>query len=1236
MRKKSFLFRLFWAVLTMMFLISACSVCAQSKEDKKKEEIRKKIEELQRKRKNLNDEAKAKLDNTKPESKDLEAIAERYRKILDGCDGRKTSRCADVIYTLASLYYDQARDDYIKAREDYEKKMDDYERNPVGPEPVNPLPDYSKSLQMYERLEAEYPEFHKLSEAYYQMGTIYLLMGDFDKTKEKFTLVVEKYPQSPRASGAHFRLSDLCYMEHDHACAIKHLEKINKNEVEVSAWEMVHYRKAEIYYNMGDLDKAVNLFYTYIDNCDAGLYPKKEFRDMAVEFMAISFSDMGNDGAKTAAKFFKKVGKKSYEPLVMYTIGMKNRIHGQFDPAIFALSEALGKFPYYKDAPEARMALIECYVIKKEHEKANEERVHLVDDYGETGEWYKVNKGNAAAVEKAQAEVRRALGHIAVYFHALAQKTKDKSAYEKAMSRYEEYFRRFPDDKWKVYEFRYNIAEIYNSLANYEKAAESYDYVAMADLSTFPEFKAEIDTLGMDHDEVEKMKQQADKPSVISQEDAGYNVIVALDNARKKAMAREGVADEKAYSLPETQRLLEYTAKFGNRFPKSSNSAEVLYLAGNIHYAAKSYDNAIRVFKEISDKYPQSKVYDKSMRMLANSYTSSGQYDMAMGIFKTLLSKQETGSEGYTEVVDLAAGAIYKRAEKVRDGGDNLGAAELFKSIYNEFQSSKVADRGWFEAGVCYEKQKNYEVAAGVFEELPAKFPKSTLLERAYMRAADNYKTNNQYDRAAQVYQIAANNITKAEFAIPSLSSASECYQKMEQFDMAGKMFEMIYERYSNDPKTPMALYNAGLIFEKGKLYNEAINVYDILAKRFPNSEYSAEAFFSIGLCYENMGQNENMANVFSEYAEKFTVDRYKQVQALVKAGDAYFNLEKYNDAKNNYEMAVSVYEKFSKEADIDIASIAKSYYKIGEVSYKAFEKIQLVSKSEKAMKDLIKNKTKALEEPAKQFGKAIELGVAEWTMRATHMIGMGFVDMANAIDNQTLFGSAEQKIASKIRILSSLDKYFEKAQEYFYRNIDWAHTQNIKGEYIEKSIDCFVEMLFRRGYIMEQVGLEFSSAPIPKGLSEEEEMAYRELLDEKRLEAMDAALPKYEEGIKVAQSLGIANSQWLEKIRERIGEINPSSEVLSIVITEWVPEQKAQAPAAGQVGADGVATAGGTSGSGDEEFDRSMIRIQNIMKMSIPVDEKIRQLNRIETDAKRNIVLEEEMIKNLKGNVGI
>ena len=162
---------------------------------------------------------------------------------------------------------------------------------------------------------------------------------------------------------------------------------------------------------------------------------------------------------------------------------------------------------------------------------------------------------------------------------------------------------------------------------------------------------------------------------------------------------------------------------------------------------------------------------------------------------------------------------------------------------------------------------------------------------------------------------------------------------------MAGSMFEIIYQRYANDPKTPQALYNAGLIFEKGKLYPNAISVYTTLASRFPQSEYAAEALFSVGLCYEKMGQFSDMAGTFANFAQKFSDDHLKQVQALIKAGNAYFNMDNMPEAEKNYTMAVSIYDKFHKSSDIDVSNIAEAYYKTGEIYYRKFQQIKLTAR---------------------------------------------------------------------------------------------------------------------------------------------------------------------------------------------------------------------------------------------------------------------------------------------------
>lgn len=625
--------------------------------------------------------------------------------------------------------------------------------------------------------------------------------------------------------------------------------------------------------------------------------------------------------------------------------------------------------------------------------------------------------------------------------------------------------------------------------------------------------------------------------------------------------------------------------------------------------------------------------------MLANCYANTGDYDLSLAKYRELIAKLPPNTADYNEAVDLAAGAMYKKADAIKKSGNTMGAVDAFKAIANTFPSSKVADRGWFDGAAALEAANSLDQAAAMYAEIPEKFPKSSLRENAFLRAADCYKKANKYEEAATIYEKAATVITKAEFAIPSLSSASECYQKVEKFDQAGKVFEMIYERYATDPKTPQALYNAGLIFEKGKLYSNALQVYSTLSQKFPQSEYAPEAFFSMGLCYEKMGQNEDMAALFTDFAKRFPNDRFKQVQALTKAGDAYYNMGKVKDAEDNYSMALTIQKEHGKEADLDIVSLAKACYMLGQIKYKEFSDIKLTGNSEQEVRKKMEDKTKALQESAKPFAKAIEMGVEEWTIKATYMIGNGFVDMADAVADQKLFGSKEQQVAAKIQIISSLEKYYLKAQDYFVKNIDWAYDQNIKGEYIDKSTDRFMEMAYRKGNIFEQVGDIFKNSPIP-ALEPDEKKAYQELLEEKALEAQDASVPKYEEGVHAAAELGIATSPWLDKIKDRIRAIKPDDAALNLQIQPRQPKPESASPAPekgakagkGKVASAAVAAPGGIR---DEEYSRNLQRIRNIMAMQITSDEKIRQLNRIEIEAQRNIVFEEDKIKELKAGAG-
>jgi hypothetical protein len=82
----------------------------------------------------------------------------------------------------------------------------------------------------------------------------------------------------------------------------------------------------------------------------------------------------------------------------------------------------------------------------------------------------------------------------------------------------------------------------------------------------------------------------------------------------------------------------------------------------------------------------------------------------------------------------------------------------------------------------------------------------------------------------------------------------------------------------------------------------------------------------------------------------------------------------------------------------------------------------------------------------------------------------------------------------------------------------------------------------------------------------------------------------------------------------------------LAITITERVSKQSS----AEQSSALQRAQTQGVSQEALQELERSMRRIRNIMEMSISVSDKITQLNRIEREAQRNIIMEEGRIKEL------
>lgn len=1069
------------------------------------------------------------------------SLIQRYERLLARCDEKPSERCPSIMFDLAGLYYDSSRVAFVKAVEAYDEEMTRWEKRKRGPPPVRPEPDYSRARKVYQRLVTDYPDFPRNDAAYYMMGNICTLDGDVAGARDAFRAIIRTRPDSKLASLAHLREADFCYMEGDHTAGLRHLAKVERAEVANDMWEMVVYRRAEHYYNLAEFDLAIQQFFTYLEACDDGSFPKKQFRAEAIQNLAATFADM-SEGSTRAEQFFSRHRGRAYEADVIFLIGTKNKDHGQFERAVEALSSALSRFPYHPDAPQAHMDMVHCLLVLKKHEEANRQRLRLVEQYSPEGEWHRKNSRNRPAVDEARMLVRQASRDACLYLHYWALKRKEAPLYEQARVAYERYVNDYPEDRWQVYEFTHNLAELYGAMGRTRDAVLCYWKVASTGLSDFPPRPArEREELSEDQGTEGEQRRAAstrnNKPS-FTQADAGWNAIVLLDQLRTKVTEMEGLEPEKAYHLPVTQQLLTYAREYGTLFPQDSMTSSVVYLAARTHYEGKAYTEATRDLWFLIENWPAEKIVIDARRLLGDIYVQVGEFDDAESEYRVILARSDLNEALRTNVTRLAAGAVFSKAESLRKKGSESQAARLFVSIMDKYPDPDVGERAWFQAGVCYEQAERYEKAAGAFQDFVTRFPNSDMREKAFYRSAESYKKADKWVEAGEVYRAAAQSVRRADFAIPSLASAAEAFTQSGALEKAGRINVEIHARYPSDPRSGLALYNAGVLFEKAEEYPDALSAYRALLTAFPTHEYACDAAYAAGECLEKLQRWPEAGSAFVKVAERSTCG-LKGVIALVRAGKAYRTGGQSDRAIEVYEAAADRAERTDGN-EAEVAALGgEAHYFLGRAWQARSEQVTLTGRNESQVRERMGERQKHLERAARHYNAAIKTGVTDWVVRSNLAIADAMVSLAEGVCTQKLFATTQaEQIAMRVQVKMSLDQYYTGAIEKLLWNIRTARTQNITGALVDSSADAFVAAVMQHGDQFREASEMLLTAPVPR-LPEEDLRLYRDMVQEKSLMIGDEAIKRYKAGLQAAQEVELGR-KLTDRIETAIRDINP------------------------------------------------------------------------------------------------
>lgn len=1114
------------------------------------------------------------------DEKGMEDAITQWEKQVNNCKGKQSSRCASALQQLGHYQYQLEEKLFLDKLAKYEDDAAwcaDRDNGPAKCKSLGepPKPDHLKSLGYFLEYIDKYPKEARTPNVMYQASFVLESNGDEEKAFRLREQLVKNFPDNGLVPKAWLRIAEYHFINRKFRDAISAYKKVTGFEnLTGKEAALAMYHLAESYYNIAEYETAAIKYYEYIIGADKGKYPN-DLRQEAMDFMAASFSDL-DDGVRVAAKFLKNK-KIPFKDSVYYRIGMKNKDHDRNEEAVQSFKYLLDINPNYVDAPLADIAMVEILIVQQKFDEAQEQRYRVVKRYDKNSSWYKTNQKYSESVKNAENAIRSAMLDIPQFHHARAAKLwKEgdlegaKKEYGKAIQNYSAFLKRYAKEpSWDEYKVHINLALVYQEMGQPSKAAQMFNWIVDSDTARYG-------------------RRPMGSAALLKKEEAGYNAVLMMDQAREKAKKEKAGDDPvKAYSLPQTKAYFDQVAKYMTKFGTQKEAAELAYNAAIVHYQAKQYKVAVDVLRKLRVDYPKHQYILLISRMLAQSLLEAGQLDDSQKefewLFKQYATVKETRNDSMAKEIEKAIAAVlFQKAEKSVKTGQHEVGAKAYLDLVKRYPQADFADKAVFEAAIAYENANKFTLAAETFMMLPKQYGRSSLTIRGILRAASAYKKDNKPRDAARTFLFITDNFPQDSMAFQSIGFAATTYDSIPDKKQAAQTFEIAYKRYPKNEKTPSLLYSACLTYDEAKMTDEAIRCSRDLVRDYPKSTYALDAAFSIPMAYQNAKKWDVAAAEYLNFIKMYTSDKEKLIAAYIGAARAFMELKEFDKAMANYAKTLEAYDKYGLQIkNADPAVPAEAAFYLGENEFKKMEPIVLKGK-EKDKAASIKQLVAILQKAMAQYSKSATYASEKWTFRATNKMGMLFVTMAAKIREQELTGKkVEEQFAERIGIVQQLPSYYEQARPIFQKNIDLARDQGFYNADVISAEEGYIEMYYQECAVFVEVADAFANSPLPdsaaivkeyveyEGMVKDDAIvaahedleAYREELAGRSSAAKEAGAPRCATGIKASAHYGIDNA-WTAKLFETLKGLDSASEALSVTIQKFDPSKLFQDPA--------------------------------------------------------------------------
>lgn len=448
-----------------------------------------------------------------------------------------------------------------------------------------------------------------------------------------------------------------------------------------------------------------------------------------------------------------------------------------------------------------------------------------------------------------------------------------------------------------------------------------------------------------------------------------------------------------------------------------------------------------------------------------------------------------------------------------------------------------------FRQGKFYYERHIYDPAVRMFGQLLDRFPDSAYAGNAGELVLDSFNRAADYQnielwarklKGAPAFKSPDSQARLNGLILGAVFKIGEQLAAQKEHTQAADAFIRAAQEFPADPRAPKAYYNAGLELTRAGLLSRADTTYSTLIEKHPNTDEGALGAWNGAQMYESIAQFRDAARFYEAYASRFP--------KAPKAADAAYNAVLLRLSARDYKLASSngkrFTEHFPKDAAVDDvyfligrAQEAEAAYGAAEATYREYlRRTKNVDRRVEAYTRLGQVLTSAGQKKAADtaYSEAVSEGRKH---RKTLKEGRHYAAQARFLQgDQALADFDDVRIEGDIKGLSTRLKLKAKLL---------AKAATIYGEVVEFEVAEWVTAaLYKIGHSYELFAKALGEAPLPPGLSEDEQQVYRDELAMFVIPIEERALQAYEGGYKRARELGIYN-QWTVHMRAGLTRMN-------------------------------------------------------------------------------------------------